>query len=180
MFDKEIKGVRIQVVQDDITEMSTEAVVNAANSQLQLGAGVAGAIRSKGGDSIQRECDEIGGAELGTAVITGGGDLKAKYVIHTVGPRYNQDPEPSKNLYSAVASALDVAAGNSVSSIAIPAISTGVYGYPLEDAAEIIVSAVGDYAEKGGNYPSHIVLCLYSSKDYEIFLREMKKRFPDE
>lgn len=167
-------GVAFEIIQGDITDQPTDAIVNAANSQLKLGAGVAGAIRSKGGPDIQKECDEIGGCLLGSAVITTGGKLRAKYVIHAVGPRYGIDPEPDKNLKSAIKSSIEVAENKGLKSISIPAVSTGIYGYPLEDAAKVIISAILEKLDKLTNIRK-IVLCLFSEKDYKIFTETMDR-----
>src|SRR5437868_887631 len=123
-----INGRTLALVEGDITEQDTDAIVNAANQHLQLGAGVAGAIRSKGGPSIQRECDEIGHCPVGGAVITGGGNLKARHVIHAVGP-HGGDADADEMLASATKSSLQVAEQNQLRSIAFPAISTGVFGF---------------------------------------------------
>lgn len=166
---REINGTLFELVQGDITELDTDAIVNAANSALQLGAGVAGAIRAKGGPSVQAECDRIGGCPLGGAVITGGGNLKAKYVIHAVGPRYGIDPAPEKNLKSAIIRSLEVADNHGLKSIAIPAVSTGIYGYPLEDAAEAVISAILEKIGAGLTNLNHVILCLFTESDYNAF-----------
>ena len=120
---------RVELVEGDITEMDTEAIVNAANDRLILGAGVAGAIRSKGGPGIQEECDTIGGTYVGGAVVTGGGNLKARYVIHAVGPRMGEGDEDRK-LGEATLNSLKRAEEHHMKSIAFPAISTGIFGFP--------------------------------------------------
>src|SRR5688572_6289161 len=117
----------IELVEGDITEQETDAIVNAANQHLQLGSGVAGAIRRKGGPSIQRECDDIGHCPVGDAVITTGGDLPARYVIHAVGP-HGGDRDADEMLASATRNSLRVAEQSDLHSIAFPAISTGVFG----------------------------------------------------
>jgi len=176
IIEKQINNCSFKIVQGDVTDLSTDAIVNAANSQLQLGAGVAGAIRKKGGSSIQKECNEIGKCKLGEAVITSGGNLKAKYVIHAVGPRYGIDFEPEMNLYSAIYSSLEVARDNKLTSIGIPAVSTGIYGFPVEDAAICIINAIDDFlTEEEDNSLNEIVLCLFSDKDYEIFANIFSK-----
>src|SRR3990170_6855949 len=114
----------LELLEGDITELDVEVLVNAANDRLQLGGGVAGAIRRKGGAAIQEECNRIGGTPVGTAVITGAGKLKAKHVIHAVGPRMG-DGDEDRKLASAVRSALALADRHQLRSIAIPAISTG-------------------------------------------------------
>ena len=104
----QLEGTQLELAEGDITELEVDAIVNAANKELQLGSGVAGAIREKGGPSIQEECDRIGGTAVGTAVLTGGGDLKAPHVIHAVGPRQGEGEEDRK-LQSAVRSSLALA-----------------------------------------------------------------------
>ena len=134
-------GKVIKVVMGDITEETTDAIVNAANSHLKHGGGVAGAIVRKGGRIIQEESDKIGYCPVGKAVYTTGGNLKAKYVIHAVGPRWGEGDEESK-LRSAVRSALEVATELNLSSVAIPAISTGIFGYPKREGTKVILEEV--------------------------------------
>lgn len=171
----EINGTVLELTQGDVTELDTDAIVNAANSGLQLGAGVAGAIRTKGGPSIQAECNKIGGCPLGGAVITGGGNLKAKYVIHAVGPRYGIDPEPEKNLKSAIIKSLEIADSKGLRSIGLPAVSTGIYGYPLDEAAGTITGAVIEKLQEGTDSLERVVLCLFSAKDFDIFKNALGK-----
>lgn len=148
--------------------------MNAANENLQLGAGVAGAIRRKGGPSIQRECDEIGHCPVGEAVITGGGDLKARYVIHAVGPRGGEPEAPAK-LASAVRSSLRVADENDLRSVALPAISTGVFGYPVEEAAGVLLAAAIDYLEHEETGLELVIFCLYDEGTFDVFAAELAR-----
>ena len=122
----EINDTIIELIRGDITECETDAIVNAANDRLILGGGVAGAIRKKGGPAIQEECNKIGGTFVGGAVITTGGNLKAKYVIHAVGPQMGEGDEDNK-LKNATVNSLKVADENGLKSIAFPAISTGIF-----------------------------------------------------
>ncbi len=168
----------IRLYQGDITELDTEAIVNAANASLILGGGVAGAIRRKGGPSIQEECNKIGGTMVGEAVVTSAGNLKAKYVIHAVGPRYGEGNEDEK-LENATLNALKRAQEKRVRSIALPAISTGIFGFPLERAAKIMVETVKDFLV----IPSPvrlIVFALFDKEAYDIFAQELKKQFGKE
>lgn len=165
-----MREVTVSYIKGDITELLTDAIVNPANSALKLGGGVAGAIARKGGEEIQKECDKIGYCPVGQAVITSGGNLKAKYVIHAVGPRYGIDNPSDKLLYDAVFNSLKVAEENKLSSIALPAISTGIFGYPKREAAEIITKAIHDFIETGPKYLRDIVLCLFDDEDYNIFV----------
>ena len=164
----------IQIVQGDITEMDTQAIVNAANAQLVLGAGVAGAIRKKGGPTIQEECNRIGGTYVGGAVVTGAGDLKADYVIHAVGPRLGEGDEDRK-LRDATVNSLIRAEELKIKSVALPAISTGVFGYPLDRAARIMIGAVREYLS-GRTALERVVFCLFGREAYEAFDQELNRR----
>lgn len=177
-MDTTINGRILKLVKGDITEQTTDAIVNAANEHLQLGAGVAGAIRRKGGPAIQRECDEIGGCPVGGAVITTGGDLKATYVIHAVGP-HGGDRDAAKKLTSAVQSSLRVADENGLTSIALPAISTGVFGYPMDEAAEIMLETAIDYLEHEETGLEKVVFCLYDEEAYNTFATELIRLLDD-
>lgn len=169
-----INGRTLVLVEGDITEQDTDAIVNAANEQLQLGAGVAGAIRRKGGPAIQEECDEIGYCPVGRAVSTTGGDLKARYVIHAVGPR-GGEPQADVKLASAVRSALREADRLDLRSIALPAISTGVFGYPMEQAADIMLAATLDYLQHEESSVERVVFCLYGEEAYNVFATELAR-----
>ncbi|GAI56333.1 unnamed protein product, partial [marine sediment metagenome] len=133
-----------ELKQGDITECDTDAIVNASNSQLVLGGGVAGAIRRKGGPIIQEECNKIGGTPVGTAVITTGGNLKARFVIHAVGPRMGEGNEDEK-LKNATLNSLKLMDKHNLKSIAFPAISTGIFGYPIDKCAKIMISSTNQY-----------------------------------
>jgi len=157
----------LELKQGDITDLDTEAIVNAANAALQLGGGVAGAIRRKGGPKIQEECNKIGGTHVGGAVITTGGDLKAKYVIHAVGPRHGEEHEDEK-LKDATLNSLILADKNNLKSIAFPAISTGIFGFPKDRCAIIMLSTTIAYLE-GPTKLERVVYCLYDQNTFEIF-----------
>jgi O-acetyl-ADP-ribose deacetylase (regulator of RNase III) len=160
---------RIQLVEGDITQLAVDAIVNPANSALQLGAGVAGAIRQRGGPSIQRECDAIGSCPVGEAIVTGGGNLKARFVIHAVGPM-GSDSDADTKLASACRAALTRASERRLSSIALPAISTGVFGFPMARAAEILVSVAAEFAGQHEE-PEKIIFCLWGKEAFEEFRR---------
>jgi Predicted phosphatase homologous to the C-terminal domain of histone macroH2A1 len=170
---KTINKSLIELFEGDITEMDTDAIVNAANAALQLGAGVAGAIRRKGGPKIQEECDKIGDTFVGGAVITTGGNLKARYVIHAVGPRMGEGNEDEK-LKNATLNSLKVAEQNKLTSIAFPAISTGIFGFPLDRCAQIMLSTTIEYL-KGKTDINQVVFCLFGKERLEIFLNELEK-----
>jgi O-acetyl-ADP-ribose deacetylase (regulator of RNase III) len=157
----------LELVEGDITEQKTDAIVNAANSALQLGGGVAGAIRTKGGPAIQQECNQIGGCPVGGAVITTGGNLKAKHVIHAVGPRMGEGNEEEK-LKNATLNSLKVADENNLKSIAFPAISTGIFGFPIDRCAEIMLTTTIEYL-KGETKLEKVVFCLFGQEAFTTF-----------
>ena len=165
----------LELVEGDITLLEVDAVVNAANEGLVLGSGVAGAILEKGGDSIQRECSRIGGAPVGTAVMTGAGDLAAKRVIHAVGPQMGEGDEDRK-LSSAVRSALALADRHGLKSIALPAISTGVFGFPVDRCARILLTEVHRYLQ-GGTKIERVVVCLRGEDTFSDFRKDLRRGF---
>ena len=160
----------VELVKGDITELDVDAIVNAANSALKMGGGVAGAILRKGGYSIQEECDRIGYCPVGGAVITGAGRLKARYVIHAVGPRMGEGDEDNK-LRNATLNSLKLADQHKLESIAFPAISTGIFGFPKDRCAKIMLAATIEYLEqnKGKTSLKRVIFCLYDDETYNIF-----------
>jgi O-acetyl-ADP-ribose deacetylase (regulator of RNase III) len=139
----------LEILEGDITQQDTEAIVNAANEQLRVGGGVDGAINRAGGPEIQKEARQIGYCPTGQAVITTGGKLKAKYVIHTVGPIYKNglagEPELLASCYR---ESLKLASARGIKSLSFPSISTGIYGYPLADATRTALGAVKAYLQE--------------------------------
>jgi len=162
----------LELTEGDITNLDTDAIVNAANTALQLGGGVAGAIRRKGGPKIQEECNKIGGTHVGGTVITTGGNLKAKYVIHAVGPRHGEEHEDEK-LKDATLNSLILADKNNLKSIAFPAVSTGIFGFPKDRCATIMLSTTVAYLE-GPTKLEKVVYCLYDKNTFEIFKRTLQ------
>ena len=141
-----IQGATLELVQGDITQQGTDAIVNAANSTLLGGGGVDGAIHRAAGPELLEECRTLGGCETGDAKITNGYNLKAMNVIHTVGPVYHREGKRAAELLaSAYRRSLEVASNNTIKSIAFPSISTGAYGYPVNEAAPIALKTVIDY-----------------------------------
>lgn len=163
----------LEVIEADITEMETDAIVNPANSNLILGGGVAGAIRKKGGPKIQEQCHQIGGTYVGGAVITQAGNLKAKYVIHAVGPRMGEGNEVQK-LKNATLNSLKIADQNSIKSISFPAISTGIFGYPINKCAEIMLKTTIDYIQ-GSTGLDKVCFCLYRQDSYNVFEKQLEQ-----
>jgi len=162
----------LELTQGDITDQTTDAIINAANAALQMGGGVAGAVRRRGGPKIQEECNRIGGTHVGGAVITTGGNLAAKYVIHAVGPRRGEEHEDTK-LKDATLNSLFLADKNHLKSIAFPAISTGIFGFPRDRCATIMLSTTIAYLE-GPTKLEKVVYCLYDQKTFEIFKRTLQ------
>lgn len=172
-MDVKVGDRMLELVESDITEMDTDAIVNAANSQLVLGGGVAGAIRRKGGPTIQAECDRIGGTSIGGAVITTGGKLKARHVIHAVGPRMGEGDEDRK-LRNATENSLRLADEHGLKSLAFPAISTGIFGFPLGRCAEIMLAATIEHL-RGKTSLDRVVFCLFGRDSYETFAAQLKR-----
>jgi molybdopterin converting factor subunit 1 len=173
----QIHRTTIELVQGDLTELHVDAIVNAANRELQLGSGVAGAIRMKGGPTIQAECDAQAPIATGEAVLTGGGRLPARYVIHAVGPRYGEE-EAEEKLAEATRRSLAVAEGAGLRSIAFPAISTGVYRFPIARAAEIMLGTILAYVQPGSHL-ERIVCCLFDAEALGVYKRALAALAPE-
>jgi O-acetyl-ADP-ribose deacetylase (regulator of RNase III) len=165
----------LEVVQGDITLQDTEAIGNAANSALAGGGGVDGAIHRAGGPSLMAELKaKYKGCPTGSAVITGGGNLKAKYVIHAVGPRYSGSPKDAALLAGAYRKSLELCSEHNITSASFPSISTGVYGYPVEEASRIALSTVIDYLEKRQDIRL-IRFVLFDSRTYQTYAAALKE-----
>ncbi len=173
--EHKIEGKILRLLQGDITERDVDAIVNAANSHLQHGGGVAGAIVKKGGQIIQEESNKIGYTPVGTAVITGAGRLPAKFVIHAVGPRMGEGDE-DKKLKSAVLNSLKLASEKGLKSISMPAISSGIFGFPKDRCAEILVKEALNFIK--ANLKSSLELiefCIYDDLTMGYFKREFDR-----
>jgi O-acetyl-ADP-ribose deacetylase (regulator of RNase III) len=165
---------RIIIQQGDITEMDVDAIVNAANNDLMLGAGVAGAILRKGGESIQKECNEIGSIPVGYAAITGAGKLKARYVIHAASMGLVDVPTTGKSLRTSTVHALRLAAERNLKSIAFPAVGTGVSGFPVDECAQIMLSEAAQHL-KGETSLETIHFVLFDASACDTFQRTWDK-----
>jgi O-acetyl-ADP-ribose deacetylase (regulator of RNase III) len=161
-------ATRVVLQQGDITDMDVDAIVNAANNDLQLGAGVAGAILRKGGQEIQRECDEIGSIPVGYAVITGAGKLKARHVIHAASMSLSGERTTAKSLRTSTAHALRLAAERSLRTIAFPAVGTGVAGFPAQECAEIMLQETAQHL-RGETSLERVYLVLFDESTTKIF-----------
>jgi O-acetyl-ADP-ribose deacetylase (regulator of RNase III) len=169
-----MKNNKIQVIKGDITRQTVDAIVNAANETLLGGGGVDGAIHSAAGEELESACrkiyEEKGGCKTGEAVITTGGNLQAKFVIHTVGPVWRggkqQEPELLSRAYS---NSLRLAAENGIKTIAFPNISTGIYGFPKEQASKIAVSTVVDFLNNNKTSIENVIFVCFDQENYEFY-----------
>ncbi len=175
-----IENTEFEVIQGDITLLETDAIVNPANTFLMHTGGLAAAIVKRGGMIVQQESKKIGNIPTGSAVITTGGNMKTKHVIHAVGPKYKdgKSGEPEK-LASAVSASLNVAEAKKLTSIAIPAISSGIYGYPIEESAKIIVDTTIEHFKKKEEAKEEttlvkVVFCLLDENTYVAFKKELE------
>ncbi len=170
---------RLELVEGDITALAVDAIVNPANSALKLGGGVAGAILRRGGPEIQQECDRIGHCPVGGAVLTGGGRLPARHVIHAVGPVWGrQSPEESDRLLrSACRESLRRAREAGLRSVALPSISTGIFGYPLERAAGVLLAAAREHLEREP-LPERVLFCLFGDEAFDAYERVLRGLVP--
>ncbi len=175
MEERLIGKTRLTLSQGDITKVEMDAIANAANSQLRPGGGVDGAIHRAGGPAIAQEGRRIGHCPTGQAVITTAGKLKAKKVIHTVGPVYRGSPQDARLLASCYRSSLDLAAENGLTTVAFPSISTGVYGYPLEEAAPVALGAVKEAIEAHPEAFDEVRFVLFGAESYEAYRRALQQ-----
>jgi len=174
-MEVKINGAILSLVRGDITLSETEAIGNAANSRLAGGGGVDGAIHRAGGASIMAECRKIGSCPTGKAVLTGGGNLKARFVIHGVGPVYHGGTQGEADLLASVyAESLAIASEKGINSIAFPSISTGVYGYPIAEAASIALKTVIEFLKKD-RVVKLVRFNLFSEGDLSVYEDALKE-----
>lgn len=160
----------IQIVQADITKLPYDAIVNAANNSLLGGGGVDGAIHQAAGPKLLEECRTLGGCHTGEAKITGGYNLPARCVIHTVGPIYSGCEKDAELLAKCYENSLELAKSKEFESIAFCAISTGVYGYPIKEATEIALTTVNNWLKRNKDYELKVVFCCHSKRDTDIYV----------
>lgn len=165
---------RMEIQQGDITRLKVDAIVNAANTSLLGGGGVDGAIHRAAGPELLAECRTLGGCPTGEARITKGYQLPAKYVIHTVGPVYKGRAKDAHLLKSCYLNSLSLAMDNKVEAVAFPAVSCGVYGYPIQDAAAIALGTTADFLINNP-LPRRVVFILFSDDHREIYRRQLVK-----
>jgi O-acetyl-ADP-ribose deacetylase (regulator of RNase III) len=164
----------IELFQGDITSVKADAIVNAANAALAGGGGVDGAIHRAGGPSIMEECRRIGGCATGSAVITGAGNLQARYVIHAVAPIYRGTARDAQLLASAYEQSLALAAKHEVQSIAFPSLGTGAYGYPIDQASEIAIATIARHL-RGRTSLREVLMVLFSLRDFQMYESALSK-----
>ncbi|HVB25682.1 MAG TPA: macro domain-containing protein [Ktedonobacteraceae bacterium] len=160
-----INGVMLVLTQGDIVKVPADAIVNAANSYLGGGTGVNGAIQDAGGPQIMQETNKIGGCSIGSAVATSAGNLPAKYVFHAVGPRYSGKEKDAQLLASAYKRCLELAEEYQIESISFPSLSTGVYGYPLDEAAPIALRTIIEHIQQPTSL-KQVTMVLYGDRAY--------------
>ena len=173
MISEKVKN-QIQVVQGDITKLDCDGIVNAANRSLLGGGGVDGAIHRAAGPELLAECRTLHGCRTGEAKITKGYRLKAKYIIHTVGPIYSGTAEDAAQLADCYRNSLNLAKEHDVHSIAFPAISTGVYGYPLDAATQIAVDTVTDWLQSHVDYDMSVIFCCFDARTAQVYQTKME------
>ena len=164
----ELGGTVLEIVRGDITRQDTDAIVNAANARLAPGGGVAGAIHRAAGSGLWEECKTLGGCITGEAKLTSGHSLKAKYIIHTVGPVYRGTSRDAEDPQACYRNSLRLADENGIPSVAFPAISTGAFGYPLKEAAQISLATVIEYLKEETGLKL-VRFVLYSQSAYDTF-----------
>ena len=165
---------RMELFQGDITRLEVDAIVNAANSSLLGGGGVDGAIHRAAGPELLAQCRQLGGCPTGEARITGGYHLPARHVIHTVGPVYGGSPQDAELLANCYRNSLRLAEEHSVRTVAFPAISCGVYGYPIDEAAHIAVATTAELL-RNADLPHKVSFVLFSNDDYQVYERELAR-----
>ena len=165
----------IKIVQGNITKLTVDAIVNAANKTLLGGLGVDGAIHRAAGPQLLAECRQLHGCETGQAKITKGYKLPAKFVIHTVGPIYSGSAEDNELLKDCYVNSLALARDHNLHSIAFPAISTGAYGFPAAPAAHIAFTAVQNWLTEHSDYQMEVIMCAFDAKTAELYRTEVKK-----
>ena len=169
--------ISLKVIQEDITTLKVDAIVNAANKTLLGGGGVDGAIHRAAGPELLKECMTLNGCEPGEAKATKAYNLDNKYIIHTVGPRYYSDPCPKETLTNCYINSLKLADSLNLESIAFPSISTGAFGYPIQEAFKIMIETICSYQSKT---IKNVYICIYPNEDhYELCQKMLDEHLKD-
>jgi O-acetyl-ADP-ribose deacetylase (regulator of RNase III) len=173
MKEWSVENRRLRLVEGNIVLLDVDAIVNAANTSLVLGGGVAGAINKFGGPTIQEECNKIGPIRVGEAALTGAGSLKAKFIIHAAGPVYGEGNEEEK-LANATLSCLNIAWDKRIKNIAFPAISTGIFRFPIKECSEVMLKVAMEFLKKKP-FPEEIIMCLFGQEAFDTFSRTLAR-----
>ena len=168
MYELKINNSTLKIIKGDITNQNTDAIVNAANTRLTPGGGVSGAIHKAAGPSLWQECKKLNGCKTGEAKITKGYQLKASYVIHTVGPVYSGSANDEKNLTNSYTNSLELAYKHNLKSISFPAISAGIFGYPLKEAAKVALESAYKWLQKIETQML-VQFVLYDDNSFNVF-----------
>ncbi len=171
-IEKKVGNTSIKLQQGDLTALPVDAFVFYAREDLQLGSGYGTAIRIRGGASIQKELDEIASIEMGAAIVTGAGSMKARHIIHACGPKF-QEPDVDKKLRECMWSSLRAADTAGVKTLAYPPMGAGFYGVPLDLSADIMLDCIKTFAE-GGASPREVIICVIDHRDYAPFRKRME------
>jgi O-acetyl-ADP-ribose deacetylase (regulator of RNase III) len=166
-MEKKVKNSTIRLVKDDLTAMEVEAFVFYAQENLKLGSGYGNAIAMRGGASIQEELDKLGAQEVGSAVVTAAGKLKAKHIVHAVGPKF-QEPDTESKLRRTIQSALKQAEAKGIKQLALPPMGAGFYGVPLDQSAQITTEEIKKYLE-GDTQLTEVVICANDNRELKPF-----------
>ena len=161
---------KISLIKNSVVDLDTDVIVNAANSNLQWGGGVCGAIFSKANSPLlQKECDNLSPVKPGGAVLTNGYNLKARYIVHAVGPIYKGDGSDEHILASCYINTLNILKDNNLHSVGFPCISTGIYGYPLKEASEVAIKTVKDWIDDNKDYDVEVVFACFKDIEYRTY-----------
>jgi O-acetyl-ADP-ribose deacetylase (regulator of RNase III) len=172
MLEKKINDTEIRLQKGDLSAMDIESIVHYASPDLVLGSGFGSAIAARGGMAIQEELKEFGTIKTGEAVITSAGELKTNYIVHAVGPRFQED-ETEKKLEKTMGSALQVASEKGIAQIAFPPMGSGFYGIPLNTCAHVMLGAIKKYLSQGSSL-KEIIICVLDNREYKVFQEEWK------
>ena len=174
MIKREIDQSVLELIQGNVVNQETEAIVNAANTRLAPGGGVSGAIHNSAGPGLWEECKKLGGCETGEAKLTSGHNLKAQYVIHTVGPVYSGSEKDAKHLKNSYLNSLKLAKKHGIKSMSFPSISTGIFGYPVDEASRIALKTVVDYL-KTHKEITLVRFVLFGRQDFLVYEKSLKE-----
>ncbi|MEW6442618.1 MAG: macro domain-containing protein [bacterium] len=173
MTEKKLKGKSIHLMKADVTDVEADALVFYATESLALGSGYGTAISVRGGPSVQEECKKLAPVRVGEAVVTGAGQMKAKFIIHAVGPKFQEEGEEAK-LRQTVASALRRAEEKGIKKLAIPPLGTGFYGIPVETCAKVMVQTIREHLMNGNSGLEEVIICARDTREVKPFSKQIE------